>query len=248
MSEPRKSDTPRTDAFIEEYRIKIPIYARDYEAVYESHARQLERELNAAKDRCEKLERYMVACSKCGTALRLRDTRSRLLKKYSDQLLRTRYWSDRAEDAEEHLAKESKGTRVLFDKLQEAEEKIENQAKRIKYLEGATNHASGTPLSKAEERIKELEMQLADAKVKHAGVCGTSCAQADAIEALEAQLAEAKKDSERLDWVLNLYDKQGQIDGLDFGEVMDRAAIDAARAENEKADPTAKSDRPKPKL
>ena len=39
-------------------------------------------------------------------------------------------------------------------------QKIENQAERITYLEGATNHATGTPLSKAiEQRDRLLEQQ-----------------------------------------------------------------------------------------
>jgi hypothetical protein len=43
--------------------------------------------------------------------------------------------------------------------------KIENQAKRIKYLEGATNHATGTPLSKMQEqrdRLAEALREIAD--------------------------------------------------------------------------------------
>jgi hypothetical protein len=35
-------------------------------------------------------------------------------------------------------------------------QKIENQAERITYLEGATNHATGTPLSKAIEQRDRL--------------------------------------------------------------------------------------------
>ena len=42
--------------------------------------------------------------------------------------------------------------------------KIEEQRKRIVYLEGATNHATGTPLSKAEARVAELEAIIAGAK------------------------------------------------------------------------------------
>jgi DNA-binding transcriptional MerR regulator len=37
--------------------------------------------------------------------------------------------------------------------------KIENQAERIKYLEGATNHATGTPLSKMREQLDRLAEQ-----------------------------------------------------------------------------------------
>lgn len=39
--------------------------------------------------------------------------------------------------------------RKLKEERDEAREKIERQAERIRYLEGATNHATGTPLSVA---------------------------------------------------------------------------------------------------
>jgi hypothetical protein len=39
-------------------------------------------------------------------------------------------------------------------------QKIENQAERITYLEGATNHATGTPLSKAIEQRDRLAEQI----------------------------------------------------------------------------------------
>jgi hypothetical protein len=38
---------------------------------------------------------------------------------------------------------------ILKQACDEQEIKIKNQAERIRYLEGATNHATGTPLSKA---------------------------------------------------------------------------------------------------
>jgi|688.fasta_scaffold396895_4 hypothetical protein len=41
-----------------------------------------------------------------------------------------------------------------------ARSKIENQAERIKYLEGATNHATGTPLSKMREQRDRLAEAL----------------------------------------------------------------------------------------
>jgi chromosome segregation ATPase len=46
-----------------------------------------------------------------------------------------------------------------------AQSKIENQAERIKYLEGATNHATGTPLSKMREqrdRLAEAALAVVD--------------------------------------------------------------------------------------
>jgi hypothetical protein len=42
-----------------------------------------------------------------------------------------------------------------------AEAKISNQAERIRYLEGATNHATGTPLSRVIARAERAEAELA---------------------------------------------------------------------------------------
>ena len=42
--------------------------------------------------------------------------------------------------------------------------KIANQAERIRYLEGATNHATGTPLSKATAECDQLQAALAAAQ------------------------------------------------------------------------------------
>jgi len=44
----------------------------------------------------------------------------------------------------------------LREQRDRAQSKIENQAERIKYLEGATNHATGTPLSKMREQRDRL--------------------------------------------------------------------------------------------
>ena len=44
--------------------------------------------------------------------------------------------------------------------LGEARDKIERQAERIRYLEGATNHATGTPLSVALRERDSLQEQL----------------------------------------------------------------------------------------
>lgn len=48
--------------------------------------------------------------------------------------------------------------------LTEAQTKIERQAERIRYLEGATNHATGTPLSRMKKERDDLERQLAEAR------------------------------------------------------------------------------------
>ena len=45
---------------------------------------------------------------------------------------------------------------IAIEQRDRAQSKIENQAERIKYLEGATNHATGTPLSKMREQRDRL--------------------------------------------------------------------------------------------
>lgn len=46
---------------------------------------------------------------------------------------------------------------ALYKQLTAAQAKIANQSERIRYLEGATNHATGTPLSQAHAKIAALE-------------------------------------------------------------------------------------------
>jgi 23S rRNA G2069 N7-methylase RlmK/C1962 C5-methylase RlmI len=55
--------------------------------------------------------------------------------------------------------------KAVTEQRDKAWQKIENQAERITHLEGATNHATGTPLSKAIEqrdRMAEALQKLAD--------------------------------------------------------------------------------------
>ena len=56
--------------------------------------------------------------------------------------------------------------------------KIANQAERIRHLEGATNHATGTPLSQAQAKIAALETQLE----AHAWTISLATAQAKIAE------------------------------------------------------------------
>jgi hypothetical protein len=49
---------------------------------------------------------------------------------------------------------------IIERELAAAQAKIANQSERIRYLEGATNHATGTPLSQAHAKIAALEAQL----------------------------------------------------------------------------------------
>jgi chromosome segregation ATPase len=50
----------------------------------------------------------------------------------------------------------------LVEQRDRAHAKIERQAERIKYLEGATNHATGTPLSKMREQLDRLAEALGE--------------------------------------------------------------------------------------
>jgi hypothetical protein len=59
----------------------------------------------------------------------------------------------------EHNANEASRLRAEVERLTT---KIGNQADRIRYLEGATNHATGTPLSQAIARAEKAEAELAD--------------------------------------------------------------------------------------
>ena len=79
-------------------------------------------------------------------------------------------------EAREQIVANHKATLVIERMFYEAREqrdraqsKIENQAERIKYLEGATNHATGTPLSKMTEQrdrlaeaLREIDMARLD--------------------------------------------------------------------------------------
>ena len=69
--------------------------------------------------------------------------------------------------------------------------KIGNQADRIRYLEGATNHATGTPLSKAIARAEKAEAALAEAKVERETIAQSS------LRSLEAYIDKLKQFAER---------------------------------------------------
>ena len=69
--------------------------------------------------------------------------------------------------------------------------KIGNQADRIRYLEGATNHATGTPLSQAIARAEKAEAELAEAKVERETIAQSS------LRSLEAYIDKLKQFAER---------------------------------------------------
>lgn len=82
------------------------------------------------------------------------------------------FWKDTAQTRAENLERASEQMLVheqtiarLRAEVEKATAKIANQAERIRYLEGATNHATGTPLSLADarkdsERLREALERL----------------------------------------------------------------------------------------
>jgi len=79
--------------------------------------------------------------------------------------------------------------KVLQRELAEAKNKIERQGARIKYLEGATNHATGTPLTKALEQLDEMRIDRDEWKAVSEGRLLGSI---DKVAQLERELAEAR--------------------------------------------------------
>jgi chromosome segregation ATPase len=98
--------------------------------VFASFARKLERELAAVTEERDRLDRNLDEARQETTRVR----------QYMDHGFKVA-----AEEATE-----------LREQRDRALTKIENQAERIKYLEGATNHATGTPLSKMREQRDRL--------------------------------------------------------------------------------------------
>ena len=145
------SDTPETDANTWSDSSEGVLF----KVVSVEFARRLERERDEAKIDAEQLANRL-------TALELEST-SELAKLECER-----------DEANEDLHKQLVQFDQLFDEAEkirierdEAREKIERQANRIRYLEGATNHACGTPLSvalrerdEAREEIKRLKVIL----------------------------------------------------------------------------------------
>jgi DNA repair exonuclease SbcCD ATPase subunit len=88
----------------------------------------------------------------------------------------------------EHNANEAGRLRAEVERLTA---KIGNQADRIRYLEGATNHATGTPLSQAIARAEKAEAELAEAKVERETIAQSS------LRSLEAYIDKLKQFAER---------------------------------------------------
>jgi chromosome segregation ATPase len=85
--------------------------------------------------------------------------------------------------------------RSLKRELAGAKDKIEQQVTRIKYLEGATNHATGTPLTKALEQLHEMKIDRDEWK-EVAG--GRLLDKIYKVAQLERELAEARKQRDTL--------------------------------------------------
>jgi predicted nuclease with TOPRIM domain len=107
----------------------------------------------------------------------------------------------------EHNANEASRLRAEVERLTT---KIGNQADRIRYLEGAINHATGTPLSKAIARAEKAEAAFADPHTLHAHCLRTLTEGQIAHlfgERMTAIVNRAEKaEAELADWsVLNLW-------------------------------------------
>jgi len=79
--------------------------------------------------------------------------------------------------------------KVLQRELAEAKNKIERQGARIKYLEEATNHATGTPLTKALEQLDEMRIDRDEWKAVSEGRLLGSI---DKVAQLERELTESR--------------------------------------------------------
>jgi chromosome segregation ATPase len=80
---------------------------------------------------------------------------------------------------------------TLQRELAEAKNKIERQGARIKYLEGATNHATGTPLTKALEQLDEMRIDRDEWKAVSEGRLLGSI---DKVAQLERELTETREE------------------------------------------------------
>ena len=139
--------TPRTDAAY--FATGATMYSLAGEM------KLIERELAAAKAECERL-----------TANQRQPAEDIFVSHLCDEITRLRAEVERwktvaaqMSEQREHNANEASRLRAEAERLTA---KIGNQADRIRYLEGATNHATGTPLSQAIARAEKAEAELAD--------------------------------------------------------------------------------------
>jgi hypothetical protein len=226
---PPNQPTPRTDAELYPMNgvdIVWPEFARTLERELaeterlrfgaDADRRQLRCELTAAKEECEEL----LSVNATG-AERLRFVleensrlRAEVTGKTSPIKLRLKSSTYASKSARAWLAEldaavaERDSLRAEVERLTA---KIGNQADRIRYLEGATNHATGTPLSKAIARAEKAEAAFADPHTLHAHCLRTltegqiahlfgerMTAIVNRAEKAEAELAEAKVERETI--------------------------------------------------
>jgi hypothetical protein len=119
----------------------------------------------------------------------------------------------------------------LIDRNKQLEAKIENQATRIKYLEGATNHAGGTPLSqalaraeKAELKVKELNTYIKklDGIIEEVGGVTMSCI--NPYEDLKRALIYQKERAEKAEAELIEINSRMYFQGENTAELCDKLA------------------------
>jgi len=133
------SDTPETDHL----EVQLGKAATHSHPILWEHSRKMERERDEARNDLDNMQ----------------DQRDLAMKVIS-RLERER---DEAREMVENLTKHGLNlmdeNRIIKRKRNEAEKKIQRQAERIQKLEGATNHAGGTPLSIAlRERDEAREL------------------------------------------------------------------------------------------
>jgi len=158
-----------------------------------------------------------------------------------DELTRLRALSDQLSDNLSAVGAAYNAEKARAEKAEAEVErlttKIGNQADRLRYLEGATNHATGTPLSQAIARAERAEAEVERLKVlsswAHTCVHHTDAERANAVCpcCAIARAEKAEADTARLDWLWDNADDIYSHDGrvlvwLKSQEI--RAAIDAA--------------------
>jgi chromosome segregation ATPase len=162
------SDTPRTDEVMERSQLQRPTLSELAE-----HARALEREVNGF---CAELGESDVV-----SAMVRLQAMNRRLEAALAKIVRVRVQRDKANDEADEYRREIAESKQLIETLTEehnaqavyldeldalrrelaaAKETIGNQRERIRYLEGATNHAGGTLLSAVTNERDEARAAL----------------------------------------------------------------------------------------
>ena len=109
----------------------------------------------------------------------------------------------------------------LRKELDDAKSKIKSQADRIRYLEGATNHAKGTPLSVAlrerDEARQDLEHWKSEWEIVEARLCGWKhprdngiIFEHEVIPVLRKELDDAREEVRLLKAILDVIKKEAQ--------------------------------------